>query len=471
MKKNLLTMLACATAMFSFGQVIPNGSFENWTSQDLYQDLDAGAVELFSSNGEHYFGDDTVNVKRGAGDSTVYLESIKVGEDTLSAYVVWGSPTDDVFEGGFPFNGTQSPSSFQTSVRYKSNVSSQSFFILQFKKNGVNVFEDVIYIEGDSSDKFYNYSWDLTGIAAIPDTIVVGFAVNDLVDDGISIPGDFLEIDYIRFDNKLNSIPGGEMDSWKTVRSAEFPIDWTVTNSPFDPLVTKAMDASEGVYSMKLETIEDDGDTLAPLAYLGVYDAGRDEIVPNIVITTAGEYVFSFDYKCVNEGNDAASVVFLTSRNSSTSIVSYGNFKLDESNVFVTFSTNSFNVATGDSLVIAISSSDIFDEFNGEVKVPGSTLWIDNLKFDVITGLNANNANETFSVYPNPSKGVFKYNFSGVEGIKQVHVVDASGIVVYEASSFGGFDTEIDLTNHASGVYNLVIVSENGTTTRKMMKY
>ena len=481
MKKQLLSAASILLATLSFGQIIPNGSFEDWSTKELYSTIDAGEVEVSTSNYESFINFDTLTLSPGYGDTTVYLENVVVqsenGLDTISAYSVWGNPGDDMpFPGGFAYQGI--PKTFSASVRFKSDANSRSFFLVQFVKADTLLSFETFYIEGDSSNGFVDYTWDLDSLPFQPDVVVVGFAVNDLIEGGSSIPGDFMEVDYIRFDNEINSIPGGEFDAWKIVNDAEAPDVWTSYNSiRVEPVVVKSTMATEGDYSLLIKTIAFDGDgesdTLAGLSFMGNYDPIEDEIKPTHAFSTSGTYVFAFDYKYNQAGNDSGSVIFAVTRAVpavGTLPIAYGNYKIDDTPDFATWTSTSFNVMPGDSFVVLMSSSDIFNDDVYEVKIPGSELWLDNMRFDIVTGLNPNNSEEAFTVFPNPSTGVFKYNFSHVENIERVSVVNTSGVVVYESTAFGNFDTEIDLSNQPNGVYNLVIDSSYGTTSRKMVK-
>lgn len=81
------------------------------------------------------------------------------------------------------------------------------------------------------------------------------------------------------------------------------------------------------------------------------------------------------------------------------------------------------------------------------------------------TGLDDNAANRV-SVYPNPSKDVF--NIKG-EGIRRIDVFNAFGQVVFSAET--SKDTfQVDLSDKATGVYLLRVVTESGVTNQQLIK-
>ena len=81
------------------------------------------------------------------------------------------------------------------------------------------------------------------------------------------------------------------------------------------------------------------------------------------------------------------------------------------------------------------------------------------------TGLD-DNASTRVSVYPNPSRDVF--NVKG-EGIRRIDVFNAFGQVVFSAETSN--DTfQVDLSDKATGVYLLRVVTESGVTNQQLIK-
>lgn len=76
------------------------------------------------------------------------------------------------------------------------------------------------------------------------------------------------------------------------------------------------------------------------------------------------------------------------------------------------------------------------------------------------------NGREKVQVYPNPSKDMF--NIEG-DGICKVEVINAYGQVIYTKEVKDDF-MQIDLGNHAIGVYLLRVVTEKGIMTQQLIK-
>lgn len=86
--------------------------------------------------------------------------------------------------------------------------------------------------------------------------------------------------------------------------------------------------------------------------------------------------------------------------------------------------------------------------------------------------LGIDNVNsEAINVYPNPSAGRFVIDLSGVNNgtVKSINVTDMLGRVVANNVALGvNGITEVDLTNHAAGIYYLNISTNNGLQTVKL---
>lgn len=83
-----------------------------------------------------------------------------------------------------------------------------------------------------------------------------------------------------------------------------------------------------------------------------------------------------------------------------------------------------------------------------------------------ITDLNGTE----FKIFPNPSEGIFNFNYTGKEDLS-ISIVDASGAQVFmtnlNAETKSG---EIDLTDYANGIYIMTMTSEATTYSRKIVK-
>jgi hypothetical protein len=93
---------------------------------------------------------------------------------------------------------------------------------------------------------------------------------------------------------------------------------------------------------------------------------------------------------------------------------------------------------------------------------------IDNV---VVTGVLSNGAvqlENQFSIYPNPSNGLFQITWNEPVSI-DLNVYDLSGKLILNKKDAAGGSDEIDLSQVAQGVYFLNIKTENGSFTKKLI--
>ena len=76
----------------------------------------------------------------------------------------------------------------------------------------------------------------------------------------------------------------------------------------------------------------------------------------------------------------------------------------------------------------------------------------------------------SFKIFPNPSEGIFNFNYSGTEDLT-ITIVDASGAQVLTTGLNAETKTgKIDLSDYANGIYILTMTSEGSTQSRKIVK-
>jgi hypothetical protein len=82
-------------------------------------------------------------------------------------------------------------------------------------------------------------------------------------------------------------------------------------------------------------------------------------------------------------------------------------------------------------------------------------------------GIKDASKSNTVNIYPNPSNGI--YNMTGLIINSKITVYDAIGQIVYTSTTTESKET-IDISNLPNGVYMIQLNSENGTTTKKVIK-
>ena len=97
-----------------------------------------------------------------------------------------------------------------------------------------------------------------------------------------------------------------------------------------------------------------------------------------------------------------------------------------------------------------------------------SDIAIDDINFvDLSLGLNEGSLNNSFSVYPNPSKGVFTLKFNELPK-NNIQITDMSGRIIKELNITSEVST-IDLSNYSKGIYFLT--ERNSGVVEKLIVY
>lgn len=493
MKKILQSALIWAIPSLLFAQTIPNGSFENWTITPLYELPSTGGVtDVLTSNIQTYYEYNLTNVSRvdlGAGNSAVRLESIESSGDTLSSFLIFGSfPDEDEggngdtlqFPGGAPVN--EVVTSITIRARYSIDPSSPGFILAYFSKNG----QPVGVGTGESGPG--NYVIPLSGdvltfteltipilptLPINPDSVSIAIGSNDLLSgNDISFPGDFVEVDFIRLNTTVASIPGGEFNTWEMETTPEEPDNWFTFSSPFaEPNFSKSSQASDGLSSIKLETALINGDTVVGLVSIGDFDQNGDEFKEGIGVTSPGTHTLSFDYKYNGMVTDSGAAILVVTRDNGPieDTIFAELIFLDDQGTFTSETSSSFDVQVGDSILLVFFSSWTGAESPNDNFEIGSSLWIDNVSIDLVVGLETQNTPD-ISIYPNPIENQATINLNDDVSVESIEVYNASGSLIRTIANMENSNTIINLEDQPSGIYQVVINTLESTITKKIVK-
>ena len=84
-------------------------------------------------------------------------------------------------------------------------------------------------------------------------------------------------------------------------------------------------------------------------------------------------------------------------------------------------------------------------------------------------GTSVNNINEQLiSIYPNPTKGILHFDFSG-ENVQKILILDVLGKTVFEKNKLNPSET-VDISGFANGMYMVIIQTNNGSKSYKVIK-
>lgn len=98
-----------------------------------------------------------------------------------------------------------------------------------------------------------------------------------------------------------------------------------------------------------------------------------------------------------------------------------------------------------------------------------SDIAIDDISVSGTVDVNEITLGNNFNVYPNPSNGVFNFDYKG-DDVLSVKVVDVNGKTIYSNTVNSNDKGQIDLSRYSNGLYLLVLNGSNSVKTKKIFK-
>ena len=461
MKKLLLYSILLLSAKV-FAQALPNGSFETWSSNYF-----AEPTGWYSANFNTLKQMAVIPVTKVAGFAgyAVHIETTIAGTDTTKSFVSNTKPgcgPPSAWQGGVPYS--ELPTAITGYYRYNLPGNDTALLLVIFKKNSVNIGNNVIKIKGTGSmPTFTAFSFPVTATMT-PDTmIIVATSSNLLSNNGIE-NGSFLELDNLAFTGTASAIPAGDFELWST-RNITYPTGWD-GQSMDETGIAQTTDSYAGTSATLLTTLADNcgnvqpsGITTGHMARFSGPASGRP--YSNTTDTLCGYY------KYTSMANDSATISVTLSL-AGSNIGGYG-MKLPAAASYTYFQMP-FNSATApDTIRIDAQSSKWPNTFANA----GSALYLDLIWLKSAPGvgiLSYDNASD-ISVYPNPVTDFISVNTKGefMNTPKLLSIYNALGAKVYSISSDKAQVT-LDLKSFAKGIYMIEIKCDNKITTKRFVK-
>jgi hypothetical protein len=420
----MLLIFCNFTFCSGFAQSIPNPGFENWSMKYIVDSL----INWGTFNSDAYPLNDHVNVSRSMdsrhGKYSVKLETIvanltryysyRLGAFAYQGRIFLGNPFSFPSRTGIPY--TDRPDSLNFS--YKSDIAGgdEALFQLHFYRYDTSL-QKRFFIGFDTfSIRGKHTNWADTAIklsynskTILPDTILV------LISTGRQ-SGNTLFLDNLQFTgaNKPQQLPNNDFENWDSSSYLNTE-GWYGFNDLADesqsiPSITKSTDAHSGQYAMQIQTREFSKslrDDTFGLVSAGNFDS---RIRPSGGFASSKRpNKFSFYYKYTpSVGTDSANAGIWLRKNGKTldsTIIS-----LPASSTYVPYQMMLPNIPGNvpDTINIMFASSNWFARKRGAKMVAGSTLLVDDLAFDTVTGIEAEKKNiQSVIVFPNPATGSF----------------------------------------------------------------
>jgi len=264
-------------------------------------------------------------------------------------------------------------------------------------------------------------------------------------------------------------VPNGSFESWEThVLGFENPTGWDTPNASLsltDTInVRKSNDASDGDYSVKLETILVATIFVTP----GVITLGDFEVdFVNNTATFEGGVPFTSrplalkgDIKNLPAAGDFAVIgAIFTKYNAAEG-------RRDTIGGGVLTFPETYNDWTSFSMPIQFGVSDNPDTMNiyavsTNIAAPavGGATYFDNLSFEYEAGISDLGNTVQTSIFPNPASDNIKFRFEQ-ELNAELNIYSTDGQVIY-TGDVSGSELSLDVSNYASGTYYFALYKGN----------
>ena len=448
-----ITIGTLATAQF--GQ-IPNGGFENWQQDIIYENPDIWK----SSNTDQFYGTPTLTKSTDASDGiySAKLSVTEVGGNIVNGYVYHGVAGSSGPQSGIPY--TDNFEAFN--IYFKSDLAvgdTANLFMIRYLSGVAVDFAIKPIAFGVNS----TWTQQIIFVGNQPqDSLFVGFILGD--PNGVLVPdtSSWVMIDNVQLLSggvATTNLPNHSFETWNNV-TTENPVDWYSINyllqGSNSENVVKTTDANTGTYAAQLSTILLNGaDTVQGFISLGKIDFTNASSPFELTPYSATPTSISGSYKYVPAGADAGaiSVVFYAG---GIPIGSH-NETFTAQSVYTNFSSVISIAGTPDSILFLASPGNN----------PGSVLKLDDLAFSGGTVGVQELLTVDFNLYPNPVKEIV-YVKLPEEGKFNLSIQDMSGRTVYSIKNVNGIQ-EIVVNQLESGSYFVKVINGDVLEMKKLV--
>lgn len=469
----LFILIVCTE--LSATNVIPNASFENWSSSSY----NAPTNYQYTSNQNVSYYNDLLNVVKTteaySGQYAVKLSTITTSWGPSIAYFLNTDPNEGnvaTWKNGFLYN--QKPTGIRGYYKYNQTTADSALIMLVFRKGGATIGNYTIKLGGVKN----SYTlFDVPLVPALtqtPDSIIFGAVSSDFSVHENGVVGSVLYLDSVSLKG-VSSQPAlfnGSFEDWTSYQLPLTIDDWNSQDKRQEG-ISRTTDAKDGNYAIELTSLleDDDDDNVLEnsIAYLtnGYWDDNCGCNKGGIPFTNAKD-TLSFWYKySASSYQSVADKAQVNLQFTKDGQYIYGASKqLDATSEYKYVEVPFDYMESPDHVIIDFNSS-LWD--NKNAAYAGSKLIIDKLQFKseiVYTGLFNPDKKFSADIYPSVSSGIFKINNPNQLPL-QVEVYSYSGAKVFVTTVV---NNEINLTGLAGGMYLAKIKSIDGSVVRKITK-
>jgi hypothetical protein len=447
-------LLACCVFLTTIGyaQVITDGSFENWTTELLYENTQWW--EIAAQEG----GIATKSTDRVDGNFSIHLETSVVDMDTLIGFALYGQFGENGPEEGLPFLSLADTA--KISLKYDIMPGDTGLFLVSFLLLGEVQSMDVFTFTGNQAT-WKEFVFPLSIQTGSRDSVVIAVVSSNALGEVGIMPGSWMQVDNIHFASSISpvvdEIRNGSFEDWFNVEVEDLD-SWSTLNAAIASMgetsARKVPGANLGTNAVRLETIElyfgpNDIDTIQGYITNGdLNDQFFGDVSP-VKYTGSLDGRVSGDYKYSPAGPNEIGFVSLDFYKDGQVIESVNNqFSLNRP-IYTGFNFEYHLTQMPDSFLLFLFAGNI----------PGTSLTMDNLTISDLTdvaNLSMNNAINV-EVFPNPANENINISLSGLALDEiEVQLVDVLGNKVSNVGMTMQGKKLVgnqNLTNIESGIY------------------
>lgn len=445
MKTTTFLFLMLCSALGFAQNSIPNADFENWTTVS-YDNLDGYLSE--NVNNLSLVGSALTIKSTDAyqGNYSLRMETQANGSDTLYGYITSGQFG---LSNGVAYS--QTPDSIVGYFKCDVQQGDSAGIVLIFSNSGIAISYDTYPFVG-TQNNWTRFAFPIN-LAATPDSVFIGAASSNAINEIGITPGSWLMLDSVHFVGSgiTQQLPNMDFENW-TNFSFEDPDSWSTANvfTSADTVysATKTMDSYSQSYALRLENIASTNQ-FSGLATNGYFGSSNfllgGQPFSSTVDTLVGHYKF------LPSGVDSAGMllVFYQAGNLFSLSLEY----FPPSPTYTPFEIPFSLLQTPDTMRIDISSSS-----NDSI---GSVLYVDGLALkSILTSLDdKNKLVEGLSVYPNPAINQLNVKWKKSNSTNlTIELIDGLGRVYSRQESLANSAEEVlqfGLEGLSSGIYFL----------------
>ncbi|NDP22316.1 MAG: T9SS type A sorting domain-containing protein [Paludibacter sp.] len=456
--------------------IIPNRSFENWTSKTVE------FVENYP-HGSHlnsYYSDEPSNVEKVTdayhGQYAVKLTTVAIENEKQIGYFMNTDARNgdmNAWVDGFPY--TEKPTGIRGYYKYNVASSDSALIVLSFRKTGVGNIGNYPFRIGGIKTEYTLFDLTLTpALTQTPDSIIFAVVSSDFFRNNGGLVGSTLQIDNVSLTGVTSqpALFNGDFENWSTISTPLVINNWNPDRGSQQDGISRTTDAKDGMYAMELTSYVGGGNGIPrnQPGYLttGYWNNTCNCSMGGIPFTNLID-TLTFWYKYTptvyNSQTDWASIYLNIQKNGAQ--INWTNKNLNAASDFqyveIPFDNNN---QVPDSLIINFISS---DWQNTNINFAGSKLIIDKLQFKsemISSGIQQLAEVSLIDIYPTVSNAVFKLINPNQVPVS-LDVYNSTGI---KMSHQQGLNTEINLKEKPSGIYFVRISVNNRIVTKRILK-